>query len=331
MESAIDKEFHRFDQSVLKAIEHRQTMRKDAFPFGIDYLDDAMHGIFRGDLILLGAQTGKGKTQLASHIALNGAKRGKRIFYFALEAERYEIERRLLFSSLEPGVSVTAEEYMTGFTSPEVLEAEKRAAQKQTGIDSLFLYYKSKDFGPRELEKYLLSLQEEADCFIIDHFHFLDYDFSKSEQEEHKRAIRKIRDTALDVGKPVILLAQLNKAFAKSEGSIASAYDFFGTSDLPNVCTKCITINSKSGKDLPVPDSAGVSMTAFYIAKHRAAMSVSRFVGLCGYEYAAGAYTPRYYLQDYNTKEIINPGDRRCPKWAIRAETHSPHATTSWI
>ena len=63
--------------------------------FGIKYLDAALHGIKPNDLILIGASSGAGKTELCTHIAKTNAKLGKRVRYIALEAEKNEIETTL--------------------------------------------------------------------------------------------------------------------------------------------------------------------------------------------------------------------------------------------
>jgi replicative DNA helicase len=63
--------------------------------FGVKFLDVALGGIMARDMVLLGAVTGAGKTTLASVIAETNVERGKRVHYFALEAEHGEIERRI--------------------------------------------------------------------------------------------------------------------------------------------------------------------------------------------------------------------------------------------
>jgi replicative DNA helicase len=55
--------------------------------FGVTYLDAALKGICPNDLILIGATSGAGKTELCAQIARINAKLGKRVNYIALEAE----------------------------------------------------------------------------------------------------------------------------------------------------------------------------------------------------------------------------------------------------
>src|SRR5207302_723892 len=68
--------------------------------FGVEFLDLMLGGIALFDLILIGAKTNRGKTELATIIATMNAARGKRVHYIALEAEDIEIERRTKYKLL---------------------------------------------------------------------------------------------------------------------------------------------------------------------------------------------------------------------------------------
>src|SRR4051812_7956577 len=65
--------------------------------FGITYLDDALNGIRRSDLVIIAARTGAGKTELAATLALKNCLSGSKAILIALEAERFEVLRRLKY------------------------------------------------------------------------------------------------------------------------------------------------------------------------------------------------------------------------------------------
>src|SRR3954469_17207692 len=77
--------------------EERQRHAKARLRFHVSFLDDCIRGILPNDLVLLGAPSGVGKTDLALHIATSNAREGKRVTYLALEAEPRELERRTKF------------------------------------------------------------------------------------------------------------------------------------------------------------------------------------------------------------------------------------------
>ena len=96
-----------FDENFVSAAERVTNERPERaelvgrqLSYGIQFLDDILRGILPHDLILLGASTGAGKTEAAKQIAMHNALLGKRVHYFALEAEPKEIERRVKYALL---------------------------------------------------------------------------------------------------------------------------------------------------------------------------------------------------------------------------------------
>src|SRR5262245_25639005 len=65
--------------------------------YGVPYLDDDLLGMSPNELILIGARSGGGKTELATQILITQQKRCKPVMYYALDHERSEIERRVLW------------------------------------------------------------------------------------------------------------------------------------------------------------------------------------------------------------------------------------------
>ena len=77
--------------------ELRKARSGRLLAFGVEYLDRALDGIAPNDLIIIGAPTGTGKTELVTHIAGTNAHTGRRVLFFPLEAEEGEIESRIKF------------------------------------------------------------------------------------------------------------------------------------------------------------------------------------------------------------------------------------------
>ena len=58
---------------------------------GIKSLDEILGGFHAGDLYILGAKTGRGKTVLGLNVAVAAAKSGKKVLYFSLEMKHEKI------------------------------------------------------------------------------------------------------------------------------------------------------------------------------------------------------------------------------------------------
>lgn len=302
-----------------------KNLKQNQVPTGIDFIDDAFRGgILKDDLILLGAPTGVGKTQSAVNIAKNAVLAGKRVNFFALEAQRNEIEARLMFSESE-NMAISSGDFMHGIDDEDTEIKALQACLKMERLKNLMVYYrKVQGFDADELTRHILSLQNQTDLIILDHFHFLDHDIAKNEILAHKEAIRKIEFISKSSGIPVILVAHLNKAHSKAD-TIPTHYDFYGTSDLPNICTKAFTFSKNIPEEITVSRSERFSPTVVYCSKERQDSSVTNYFAICNFDRQTGSYRSGYRLFDKFTKDELTQTDPRFPRWAKRVTQNRPY------
>ena len=278
----------------------RPLLGKNLLRFGIEYLDDATAGIFQDDLVLLGGPSGVGKTQLCCNIALANLFNEKKIHYIALEASRFEIERRFKYSLVterffsdhgRPKISekITYPTWLLG-KHEKVLAPYEDEADKffESAFRDLFILYKTKRFGVSELIEAVLSCSSRTDLIIIDHVHYFDLD-----DENENRAIREIAKTvrtlALEEQKPIVLVAHLRKRDKQNEDLVADLDEFHGSSDLYKIATKVITF--APGRLTP----EGTYETFFRVAKDRIDGGVTRFIGREFFSPKRGAYEQGKY------------------------------------
>jgi replicative DNA helicase len=81
----------------LEAIQNRETAYT-GLPTGFRDLDELTSGLQAGNLVIIAARPGIGKSSLATNVARNVAVAGKPVAMFSLEMSRYEIGMRLLCS-----------------------------------------------------------------------------------------------------------------------------------------------------------------------------------------------------------------------------------------
>lgn len=280
-------------------IEARRGALANLLSFGISYLDDTMIGIAPNDLILIGASSGIGKTQMCCNIALANLANGKRVHYFALEAERYEIERRLKYQILadmyfrddqRPRLKslLTYDKWALGAYLDELAAYEQRAAEFFSGAyKNLFLFYKGDTFGLNELIENVALHSGGSDLFIVDHVHYFDFD-----DDNENRAMREIakmaRTLSLESGKPIILVSHLRKRDKYNTDLVPGLEEFHGSSDLFKIATKVITIAPGMTTD------KGNYETFFRIPKNRMNNGVTRYIGRLIFSPKVNAYEPQY-------------------------------------
>lgn len=293
-------------------------------PYGISFLDDALRGIFPNDLILVCAKTGAGKTHFASQLALNWSSAGGSVLFYALEADKFEIHRRLLYHRMTQRYYKFFKgqfpwpryvEWLAGDYDPDIIAWEKDVQQELTSESyGLDVRYFDENFTADSFVKELRSDSiREKDLIIVDHLHYFDYG-AKAETDALREAIRAIRTTALSVGKPIVLLAQLRKEQAITNRIIPYIDDIHGHSDIAKVATACIMI--APSEDAMMLD--GAWPTYFHIAKSRKAAEVKKYVATVTFDEGVGKYNGRYVLGRYDKTGVPEPitDFSRVPRWA---------------
>jgi len=280
--------------------EDRIACGPKALSFGVQFLDDAIGGILPKDLILLGAKTGVGKTALATMLALHNVQHGKRVHYFALEAEEIEIERRMKFQVL------ATEYYRAGNTRPlryldwymgrlDSITArfEEEAEERlRTQLKNLLTFYRFKSFTSDDFVERLEVIKSQTDLVILDHLHYMDND-DENENRGYKHTVKQIRDSALESGRPIVVVAHVRKGDRRYETLVPGVEDFHGSSDISKIATKAIMLapayDRQNGR-------AHLLSTYMQVAKCRLDNSVTRYVALVTFNAQKNAYEDDYFL-----------------------------------
>lgn len=239
----VDEQYERVDRG-------RRKLR-----YLISFLDDYLMGIAPHDLILLGAPSGQGKTDLALGIATSNAQQGKRVHYFALEAEPRELERRIKYAL------ITREMYRTGHPDRDRMSytgwifgelegicgsfnayADQQILEK---LATLQTFYRGAQFTAETLQRRVQEVHERSSLIIVDHLHYIDSD-DENENRALGDAVKAIRDISLRIGVPIILVAHLRKRDQRAKQVVADLDDFHGSSNITKIATQVIAIERAS-------------------------------------------------------------------------------------
>lgn len=323
---SIGPQFKPYGERITGERKQRLADAPKTLSFGVRFLDAALGGIFLRDNVLLGAATGAGKTTLASVIAETNAEQGKHVHYFALEAEDGEIERRIKFRVLsqlayktfagrmQPGRMNYLDWYngkLEDLIGKYEDDADRLLAQK---YKTLHTYYRVRDFTAQDLEKTFLAIQDETDLIVVDHVHMIDHD-DDSENRGMRNIVKSLRDTAIEVGKPTVVVAHLRKRDNRSKAILPSIDDFHGTSDIAKICTKAILIAPAFDQENPSPHLWG---TYIHPAKCRQDGTRTRYVGLVSFNVHTGRYDDAFDLGLFERggEEFRYLDSAKYPAWA---------------
>lgn len=302
--------------------EKRLALAARAMPFGISYLDDYCIGIHPTDLVVLCAASGAGKTTIAALIAQLAAARGKRVHFFALEAHKGEIEQRMLFREVcdlirERGEQrfITFQQWMYAST-PFPEDLEKEALRRFRGrVDGMFTYYRGERFTAEHIQRHFAEVRAETDLILLDHLHYIDSD-DPNDNRALKDITKTIRDAALAMERPVIVVAHLRKRDRNKPRLIPDMDDVHGSSDIVKIATKVIALAPARDR---VSSDPSVSNTYMQVVKDRFP-GTNGYAALCQYDLRTLRYRDQYTVGrlSFSGDEFEYLSEEQRPTWAKR-------------
>lgn len=310
----------------------RLALAAKELPYHHGFLDDILRGILPHDLIIVGAESGVGKTALVTGIAKSTARAGKRVYYFALEAEPREIERRIKYEVIAEFCKERKLPFTDSLNYPDWYRGKFEGALGSLNAEvdelmakqfaGLHTYYRGAKFDHEDIRRLFMAIQSQADLIILDHLHYVDIE-DENENRGFKRTVKMIRDTALGMGKPVILVVHLRKKDDRSRGLVPEMDRIMGSSDIFKICTHAIMVAPCRVIESPHWAKA---MTFIHCPKDRMG-GISGYVALCAFDLRYRTYGKTYALgrlSDHGEHWTeLKHGDR--PKWASNAAVPGPN------
>lgn len=292
--------------------------------FGHPYLDDALVGIAKNDLILIGADTGTGKTEFCTNLAIANLHLGRNVSYLALEAHECEIEQRILYRTLSlamersgrrpPRYKEWACGDKGGISDGDYATMIRHARES---LKNFAVFYRERDFGIEQLKKLINNEADTVDMIIIDHLHFID-----SPDDNDNRALKEltktIRDISIVEGLPIVLVSHLRKRNS-THAAAPTIDDFHGSSDVVKISTVAIMMSLANSVDA---QGMNESPTFFQIVKDRWE-GAKRYHALSVYDRNKREYSPTYSLgfEAKDGKSWTPIQEERRPSWARRHKT----------
>lgn len=323
-------EFKPFASRIYGEAERRLDMAARAIRYHLGFLDDCLRGILPHDLILIGAPTGIGKTDMALNIAASNAMHGKRVHYFALEAEPDELERRTKFALLSRRMyaarhpmadAMNYADWLLGrceeFCAVHNEDVERECADK---LRTLHTFYRGAHFGPEDLAREVFTVHDASDLIVIDHLHYIDASDNEDEHRALGDTVKTIRDISLRIGKPVILIAHLRKRDQRAKQLVATIDDFHGSSNITKICTQAIAL--EHAYDIE-PTKWYLAPTFITVLKDRRA-GAPRVVALADFDRRTKGYATPYTLGRIESGRWEELPMGSVPSWA---KHHRPRAS----
>ena len=157
-EKRVSSSFRKMDELVSDAYEEisRLANQKDKMagvPTGFKDVDELFHGFRGGDLVILAARPGVGKTSFALNLATNAAKAGAAVAFFSLEMGAEQLVQRILCSEARVNLSKLRSGFIAEGDWGALAEASGKLSQLDMFIDDTpaFSVLEARAKGRREL------------------------------------------------------------------------------------------------------------------------------------------------------------------------------------
>ena len=334
-----------------EAKDRHSINSKTLCTYGIKALDDSMLGIANNELVVIGADSGHGKSELALHIARYNAQKGKRVAVYALEGGYDEVIARMKWRDIcdvyynpknqytAEGIDMDYRKWKLNYAeSPTLIDIEDniRETYKDLYRDNLHIY-DSKDgltidtfysalmdfhkfVKAPEGSPFQVTSQFDVDLIIIDHLQYFSLTKPESELFEITQILKAVKDITEHHKIPVVLISHLRKK-GKDRG-FPSQEDFYGTSNIPKIANTAITLMPDFEKEFLVD---GIFPTFMRIVKSRIGLR-SNYAFRINFNLNTRTYEDNYqiYRIDESGYVFIDPMPQKdLPTWAKRKENNA--------
>jgi replicative DNA helicase len=216
-------------------IKQVESMRNGTYkpvkiPTGIKSLDEKLPegGLGNGEVMVISAPTSCGKSQLALNVALRLAIRDKKgVVVFSLEMPSEQVFKRMVQISSCCNIEQANKEKDKEKAFKPILEATEKIKKSP-----VYIYNHVRNMYDLRAKCRNLKRKHGISMIVIDYLQLIPWDNKMQKHDGIAEVSHSIKQMAMELNVPVILLAQVNREGAK-RGRL-SVYDLKDSGDIEN-------------------------------------------------------------------------------------------------
>lgn len=256
--------------------EMQNNTGKDASELGVQTgfatLDNLFQGLRPGQMVVIGARPGVGKTSFALSMAYNAAVSGATVALFSLEMSKIEIAQRLLASESKVDLQTIRSSNIRNEQWPSILEAAERISRLKIIVDDTpgTTVTEIRAKARRMLNK------AEKGIVVIDYIQLLSPPANRIGRTDNRATevsemSRGIKIMAKDLKAPVIALSQLNRTLENRNGKRPQLSDLRESGSIEQDADIVLLLDrSLSDEEAARDDRPDKDFTNVIVAKNRA-------------------------------------------------------------
>ncbi len=219
-EKRVSSSFQKMDSLVSDAFDELSKIAQQGnniigVPTGFKDVDDLFHGLRGGDLVVLAARPGVGKTAFALNVAVNAAKAGVAVAFFSLEMSASQLVQRIIGSEARVSLSKLRSGKMQDGDWGAIADASAKLSGLEMYIDDTpgLSIMEARAKARREL-RHIVGTDNKG-VIVIDYLQLMEPPVAR---RDGNRAVevgeisRGLKVLAKEMDMPVIALSQLNRA-----------------------------------------------------------------------------------------------------------------------
>ena len=204
--------------NALKKIEEQINKEPDiSYYTGIFDLDKLTDGLHPGELTVIGARPGVGKTTFALQIAENIARKKRKVAYVSLEMS----DTQLINKILARNTRLNSRQLRNGNLEQDDIDKISIAIGQLSELEFTILT-NTYTIQQIEIESRRLKNQDKLDLLVIDYLQLVkNVGNFRSREQEVSDISRTLKMMSLELNIPIIALCQLNRNASRSEPTLA--------------------------------------------------------------------------------------------------------------
>lgn len=207
------------------------TYKTSSMPTGINHLDEKLDegGIGKGEVMVISAPTSCGKSQLALNIVLRAAVAdGKSVGIFSFEMPSEQLTKRMIQTS----AAVNLKGFREGFQKQETIDRVFEATDR-VGKAPIYTEHFVRNVDELRSKARAMKRKHGIEVLVIDYLQLIPFDPRMKKHDGVAYVSHCIKQLAIELDIPILLLAQVNREGAKRETGL-SLYDLKDSGDIEN-------------------------------------------------------------------------------------------------
>lgn len=259
--------------------ERRKVNLDTVCKYWIEILDRYMGWILPNELVVVGADTGMGKSEIAYKIAVTNAQRGKKVLLFALEWDLNEVALRYMQRTISEIVPLKTIEFRFNRKKEhtEYVDHIIKWLDNEQRVKNLLIFKKQQLPTMWLLADMIEQMKDGVDMIIIDHLHYIQFWSSSQEIEEIGKVMRQVKQITDTIKKPIIIMSHLRK---RKKTDDPTEQDLYGSSNIAKEANTIILLTRMENQDVEklvdsgAQDDMRYAWTKIIVEKSRTGLAV---------------------------------------------------------